>query len=104
MCYNLSMASASPPIAPQQNWAAVENRLRALDAAWLRSLSMNDRFALYQDIFLVLRDSRQKLAGDWERLERQQWEEKLVLRRRLGEAFSKLDEWRSERAAANHAR
>jgi hypothetical protein len=90
------MASDSPPIVPQQKWAVVENRLRALDAAWLRALSLEERYALYQDLFQVLRESRQKLPGDWERLERQQWEDKLALRRRLGEAFSKLDRWRSE--------
>jgi hypothetical protein len=96
--------SATPNfIAPQQNWALVENRLREEDAIWLRSLTMHERFTLYSDLVKTLRNARNQIPSDWERLEKRNWEEKLAIRRRLTEALSKLDQWRSERSAANHA-
>ncbi|MGD9635819.1 MAG: hypothetical protein AB7U97_21230 [Pirellulales bacterium] len=97
------MTAKSHPVAPQQNWAYVEDRLRAHDAKWLRALSVEERFVLYQDLFQVLRSARQHLPGDWKRLEQHQWEEKLVLRQRFLDAISKLDQWRSEQTAANHS-
>ncbi|MGE3241308.1 MAG: hypothetical protein AB7G28_22475 [Pirellulales bacterium] len=87
--------------APQQNWQLVEKLSRADDVAWLRSLSSHDRFALYAGLLKLIRSST-LTPEEQERLERQRWEDKLVLRRKTVEAFHKLDELHRGRAATNH--
>jgi hypothetical protein len=72
------------------------------NAEWIRSLTSQERFAIYADLFDVIWSARQTL-GDWEQLECWQWDQKLAHRLRMVEAFSKLDEFRRERAAANNA-
>jgi hypothetical protein len=90
-------------VLPQHDWSYYEARLGESDAAWLRSLSIGDRFSLYEDLFNILWTARRKMPGDWARLDQYHWEEKVALRRRTVEAFSKLDQARRERAAANYA-
>jgi hypothetical protein len=97
MWYNVTMG-----FAPQQNWAAYEKLTRADHAAWLRSLTPQDRFALYSDMFNVIRAARDSRI-DQDRLDRWLWKQKVAARMRQVEAFTKLDQWRSERAAANNA-
>lgn len=90
-------------IAPQQNWSYYESRVQPIDADWFRSLSVDDRFRLYEDMYVMLLQARQTMPGDWGKLDLVHWNEKLALRRRMNEAFSKMDELRRERAAASHA-
>ena len=82
--------------APQQDWCYVESRSRASEAARLRAMTPNERFAVYADLFNALWAARQKIPRDWKRLDQWRWEEKLALRRRMVEAFTKLDQMRRE--------
>jgi hypothetical protein len=88
---------------PQQDWSYYEQRVRESDVAWLRSLTVQQRFSLYEDLFDILWTARRKMPGDWARLDRCHWEEKVGLRRRMVEAFSKLDQSQRERTAAKHS-
>ena len=88
--------------APQQDWSVYESLTHAEYGEWLRGLSPQDRFALYSDMFNLIQSSREA-GGDWDRLEKWHWEQKLAARMRQVEAFSKLDQWQRERAASNNA-
>jgi hypothetical protein len=87
---------------PRQDWAYYEAKTAAEEAAWIRGLTPNDRFALYQDMFRIVwgpdRDPavRQRLE-DWA------WQEKLAMRLRFVEAFHKLDEIHRARAATDNS-
>jgi hypothetical protein len=89
-------------VVPQQDWSYYEDRVRNIDAAWLRSLTFDKRFALYNDMFNLLWSARHDMPGDWARLDQHHWEEKISLRRRMVEACAKMDQMQRERAAANH--
>jgi hypothetical protein len=86
---------------PQQDWAAYKALTAESDAAWVRGLTTSERFALYADLFDMVHNARRG-PGDWERLDRWAWEQKLAIRLKLVDAFAKLDQLRSERAAANN--
>jgi hypothetical protein len=86
--------------APRQDWAAYEKLARPSDAAWLRGLTLDDRLALYADLFDLVWNARRG-PGDWERLEQWRWEQKLASRLRMVEAFQKLDILTRERAATH---
>jgi hypothetical protein len=89
-------------VLPQQDWRAYQSRAQASEAAWLRGLSAADRFVLYADLFTIVWDAGRR-RGDWERLERWSWQQKLALRRRLVEAYRMRDQLLHERAAQNNA-
>jgi hypothetical protein len=89
--------------APQHDWSFYEAKTRTSDAECLRGLTTAERFALYASLYNTIWNARQNLPGDWERLERQRWEEKLEIRRRMVDAFRKLDGFRRERSAANES-
>ena len=90
--------------APQQNWPYYNARAQASDAEWLRAMTPAERFAVYADVFNTLWVARQKVEGNWVRLDQQRWESKLAMRLRMVDAFAKLDEMRRERATANDPR
>jgi hypothetical protein len=81
--YNYGMTEV-----PQQDWAAYEALAAASDTVALRNLTPVDRFALYEDLFDLIWDVRRGL-GDWEKLERWSWEQKLALRRQFVQAWHK---------------
>jgi len=85
MGYNLVMQ-----FAPQQNWSLYRAMSAAADAAWIRGLSTAQRFAIYRDLYNAIWNAR-GVQGDWERLDSMRWQEKLAARRRMVEAFEKLD-------------
>ena len=89
---------------PQQDWSYYESRKRDADAQWLRSLTADDRMTLYEDMFNVIESARKEVGGDWERLDRWHWEQKIALRQQMVAAFTKLDELQREHAASNDAR
>jgi hypothetical protein len=89
--------------AAQPDWSYYKTREGECDATWLRSLSVGERFALYEDMFNILWAARAEMSGNWARLEQRQWAEKIDRRQRLVEAFLKRDQVLSERAAAHHA-
>jgi hypothetical protein len=87
--------------APRQDWALFRELTRQADADWLRRLTVDERFEMYCDLFNIVREARQG-PGDWEKLDRWAWEQKVALRLRMVEAYQKLDELRRERTAADH--
>jgi hypothetical protein len=95
MLYNYSMN-----IAPRQDWTIFRTLARDADAAWMRGLSVAERFDLYADLFGIVWEA-QRNQGIAERLEKWNWDRKLASRRRLADAYSKLDELRRERAASH---
>lgn len=86
--------------APRQNWRDYEERTRTVDAAWLRALTVSDRFDLYCDLFDLIHQSRDARI-DLERLEQRRWREKLTARQRAVEAYQKLDQWRERTTQRN---
>lgn len=88
MRYNPTMLDA-----PRQDWQWYEERTRAADAAWLRSLTTADRWALLCDMFNLVHRNRDPNA-DWARLEKLRWQQKLADRQDFVEACLKLDAWR----------
>ncbi len=86
---------------PQQDWQFYEARTRVEDAEWLRELSTQDRFALYEGLMDVIGGARH-VHGDWERLDRWQWDQKVATRKKLFGAYCKLDQLQRERTAANN--
>jgi hypothetical protein len=88
--------------APRQDWALYEAMTAPAEAAWLRGLTPQARFAIYEDMFALLQRSRVAAAGQ-ARLEAARWEAKLALRKRLVEAFAKLDNLRGGRTNSPHA-
>jgi hypothetical protein len=89
---------------PQRDWSYFESRKQDSDRAWIRGLTTSERFGLYSSFFDAVWTARQALPGDWERLERRRWEEKLAIRHRMVDAFTKLDKLRRERSAAHDSR
>jgi len=91
-------------IAPQQDWAACAAWTADEEAAWIRALGTSDRFTIYADLFGVIWTARQNSGqGDWEKLDRWSWQQKLVIRLRCVEAYKRLDEFRKARATATNS-
>lgn len=89
------------PFAPQQDWNAFAAQTAAEDAAWIRGLGIQERFALYADMFGLVWQARQNgLRGDWDELDEWNWQRKLANRQRCAAAYRKLDELQHARAAA----
>jgi hypothetical protein len=86
--------------APCHDWALYENRVAAADAAWLRSLSSQERFALYADLFDMVLMARHNEQNQ-ERLDRWTWQQKLASRMKMVEAFRKLDEHRRSKDSSS---
>ena len=91
--------------APRHDWSFYESQTLAGDAAYVRNLSTAERFELYASLFNTLWNARLSLPGDWERLDRQHWQEKLAMRLRMVDDFHKLDEYRrAQSVSANDKR
>lgn len=88
-------------IAPQQDWRAYELLTRASDAAWVRGLTLNDRFDLYSDLFSIVWEAQQQ--RDNTRLDQWNWDQKVATRLRTVEAFAKMDLLHRERAASHNS-
>jgi hypothetical protein len=88
--------------APKQNWRAYEAATREADASWIRSLSTQERFAIYEDAFHLILSSRGE-HGNWKRLDRWRWKQKLALRAKMREAFTNLDRVRRGLAASTNS-
>jgi hypothetical protein len=88
--------------APKQNWLAYRLATAQADATWLRNLSPQDRFAIYEDAFGLISSSRCE-SGNWERLERWQWKQKRELRVKMCDAFKNLDRVRRGLAPSTNA-
>jgi hypothetical protein len=78
-----------------------ESPARKENAEWIRSLSPEERFAIYEGLFDLIWTA-QRDPQETERLEHWRWELKVAQRLRAVEAFAKLDQIRRERAAANN--
>lgn len=87
--------------APQQNWSMYEALARKENREWIRGMSPEERFAIYEGLFNLIWTARRD-PQEAERLDRWQWKQKLGQRLRAAEAFAKLDQIRRERAAANN--
>jgi hypothetical protein len=85
--YNFNMLSA-----PRQDWTKLAELSQPVDAEWLRTLSLEDRYAIYRGLFNTVlsagsEDSRRRVE-EWA------WRNKLDLLRRQREAFQRLDRQR----------
>ena len=89
-------------IAPRQNWAALRTFTKDADAAWLRGLSIAERFDLYADMFRIVWKAERSREIE-QRLLNWNWDRKIAARRRQIHAFSKLDELIRERAALHNS-
>jgi hypothetical protein len=87
-------------IVPRQDWKTLRALAKDADAAWMRGLSVGERFDLYADLFGIVWEA-QRSRENTERLEKWSWDRKLACRRRLAEAYWKLDELRRKRAASH---
>ena len=80
--------------APQQDWELYRSLTEKLQQEYLRHLTVDQRFQLYQDMYRVVCDGRDR--DEWLRLEQRRWEQKLALRQRMVDAFSKMDRSKRE--------
>lgn len=74
----------------QRNWNAYRQQCNAHHAQWLRCLTQEESLALYQGLHRLARVQCDDSRG-WQRLRQKCWEEKLAIRRKLHEAFVRLD-------------
>ena len=88
--------------APRQDWKAYAALTAESDAAWLRAMTVDEKFAIYADMFRIASEARRG-PGNWERLDQTMWEEKVATRLRMVEAFRKMDQLNVERAAGKNA-
>lgn len=77
-------------IAPQHDWRLYDSMASESEAAWLRGLTPADRYTIYADLFQLVWESRQR-EGDWERLDRWNWQTKLAMRQRMLTAYRGRD-------------
>jgi hypothetical protein len=80
--------------APQHDWTYLEGLVQPYDAASLAAMTPAERFCVYADLYNSLWAGRQRVQGDWAKLDEVRWQEKLAQRRRMVEAFTKLDRLR----------
>lgn len=80
-----------------KTWRWYKARSREERVRWLRGLTPEQSFALYEDLYRIGAAQQDDSPG-WRRLEQRRWEEKLALRLKLVRAFQALDRIRSERA------
>ena len=81
--------------APKQNWQLYEAKCRDAHTQWLRSLTPETAWEMYQSLFAFAASQIDGSAG-WERLQQHRWEEKLAIRQRMVAAFANLDLWKLE--------
>ena len=74
----------------KHDWSAYQQRCSSLHAQWLRSLTLAESLGLYQGLHRLARAQADDSPG-WQRLQQKRWEEKVAVRRRLHEAFARLD-------------
>lgn len=77
--------------APQQNWPAYRALTAEADRRHARSLSIEQRFSLYEDLFTIV-CRKGNPSPDNERVEQRRWAEKMALRRRLNEIYKAADQ------------
>lgn len=81
------------PFAPQQNWELYRTLTEQSHREYLRSLTTDERFRLYEDMYQIVCTNRD--PEEWRRLEQRGWEQKLALRKRMIEAFTAMDKRKS---------
>lgn len=84
--------------APRHDWTSFDTKCRAVRASRLRSLTTDEAWAMYVSMFDLVASQTEPTSP---RLKAAHWNEKLVTRRKLVAAFSKLDELKRERGSAN---
>jgi hypothetical protein len=77
--------------APRHDWTYYEACTRASDREFIRALTTSERFAIYASFFDTVWRARQSLPGDWDRLERERLERKLIVRQTIVDALRKMD-------------
>jgi hypothetical protein len=89
--------------APQHDWEGYATRTSVADAAWIRSLSVSDRFDIYADMFNLAWEARRaSKTGDWAAMDEWRWQQKLAQRMKCVEAYQRMDGIRNARAAARN--
>jgi hypothetical protein len=79
--------------APQQNWTAYRALTKEADRQHARSLTVEQRFALYEALFEAVCCGLEPSPGR-DRAEQRRWTEKLAMRRRLNEIYKTADQHR----------
>lgn len=74
----------------RHDWNFYEQRCQTQHARWLRSLTPEESFVLYQELHRLTRAQADGSPG-WQRLQEKRWEEKVAIRHKLHEAFARLD-------------
>jgi hypothetical protein len=87
---------------PQQDWSFYEAVTRPHEAKWLRSLTPEQSFQIYADLYQFIFEARRR-RRDWSKLETWHWQQKLETRQRMVEAFRQLDQIRHDRRTAHDA-
>ena len=89
--------------APRQDWDLYRAHSAAIDAAHNRSRTVQQRFALYEDLFRLIFRHRDGSA-EWELIERLQWDQKLKRRMELNHIYSGTEQPQHGKAPGNDAR
>ena len=80
----------------RHDWRRYEELCRAEHVQWLRSLTSSDSLAIMESLHSLAMSLQDGSPGQ-ERLERERWEEKLAIRRRMCQVYAKMDQLKSER-------
>jgi hypothetical protein len=86
--------------APSQDWSTFLALTRESDAEFARASSVEERMAIYENLFELVQSARQR-PGNWDELDSWCWNQKLATRQKLMAAFAKLDQFRRERTPAD---
>ena len=78
--------------APQQNWSQIEPRMRLEHARWLKSLSVDDRFSILEDLHRLAGQIRGGSSED-PLVDLCRWQKKVALRNKVLDALVRLDRW-----------
>ena len=88
--------------APSQDWSTFLALTRGSDAEFARASTVDERMAIYENLFEIVQSARQR-PGNWDELDNWRWNDKLATRQKLVAAFAKLDQFRRERTPADGA-
>ena len=86
--------------APKHDWKLFEKRCQAARVSRLRDLTTDDAWGLYLSMFDLAASQAEPLPN---RTATARWNEKLMIRRKLAAAFSKLDEMNCGSRSANNS-
>jgi len=81
----------------QQDWSRIEQRMRRENAQWVRSLSVEKRFSILEDLHRLAVQIGSNTSDD-ALVDRSRWRKKVALRNKVLDALMRLDRWNDARA------